>query len=87
MEHIGLKLGDKTDSGLCGASELFSCKAAAASSYSQIGNLPIAVIGEAYYLCALLMIILARVLSTRFGSDIWLTLGFTSILGALYAHF
>ena len=87
MEHIGLKLGDKTDSGLCGASELFSCKAAAASSYSQIGSLPIAVIGEAYYLCALLMIILVRVLPIRFKSDIWLTLGLTSILGALYALF
>ena len=87
MEHIGLKLGDKTDSGLCGASELFSCKAAAASSYSQIGSLPIAVIGEAYYLWALVMVIIIRFIPERFRSTIWQTLGLSSILGALYALF
>ena len=32
FESIGLKLGDKTDSGLCGMSETFSCKAAAAAA-------------------------------------------------------
>jgi len=85
-EHIGLKLGDKTDSGLCGASELFSCKAAAASVYSQVGNLPIAVIGEAYYLCVLLAIVIARFLP-RVSGETYLTLGLTSVLGAIYSLF
>ena len=83
-EHIALKLRDQTDSGLCGASELFSCKAAAASVYSQIGQLPIAVIGEAYYLCALIIIILVKVLP-KLQPNAFFTLGFTSTLGVLYS--
>ncbi len=66
-EHIDLKLGDTADSGVCGASELFSCKAAAASEYgsltwqtsSGLVELPIAAVGEAYYLTALLTLIAA----------------------------
>ena len=86
FESIGLKLGDKTDSGLCGASELFSCKAAAASVYSEIGSLPISVIGEAYYLCALLLIIVVRFLPSL-SSGLLLSLGATACLSALYSLF
>ena len=86
FESIGIKLGDKTDSGLCGMSETFSCKAAAASVYSEIGSLPISVIGEAYYLCALLMILIARLIPT-FRSRLLMTLGVTASLSALYSLF
>ena len=87
MEHIGLKLGDTADSGLCGVSEIFSCKAAAASVYSQIAGLPIAVIGEAYYVCALLLLVLARFLPYKFRKEALLTFGVTASLSGLYSLF
>ena len=47
-------------SGICGASELFSCKAAAKSIYSQIFGLPIASLGQAFYCSVLLLLISER---------------------------
>jgi len=65
LEHISLKLGDEADSGVCGASTLFSCKEAAKSAYGSILGLPIAAIGEAFYLTTLLSLITIKISSLR----------------------
>jgi protein-disulfide isomerase len=104
-EHIALKLGDTADSGVCGASELFSCKTAAASEYGSLTwqtstglvELPIAALGEAYYLTALITLIAAG-LSLGLGARRRETLGVkasaavdalagASALSALYSVF
>ena len=85
-EHIGFKLGDLTDHGICSVSQAFSCKAVAASVYSNILDLPIAVIGQAYYLMAFLLLMITLFFA-RHKADILKYLGATSILGAVYSLF
>jgi protein-disulfide isomerase/uncharacterized membrane protein len=87
QEHISFKLGDLSDHGICAVSQLFSCKAAAASMYSNIGGLPIAVIGEAYYLMALLLVICVIFCSASKREEFYRYLGATSIVGAVYSIF
>ena len=97
LEHLQLKLGDESDHGVCGASSLFSCKAAAASAFGSIGELPIAAIGEAYYLTALISLVLAfftlrsahQQTSARaqWGSLVLSALTGASMLGLLYSLF
>lgn len=84
--HIELKLGNKEDSGLCGSSEVFSCKAAASSEYSELFGLPIAVLGQAFYLCALVVLVWARLSKAR-RETLLDTLGMTISLSALYSAF
>ena len=85
--HVELKIGDTRDTGLCAISELFSCKAAAQSSYSELFEIPIAVIGEAYYICVILMLVLCRLLNPRWGQAGLIVLGITTSLTALYSVF
>ena len=88
QEHIGFKLGDLTDSGVCGASTLFSCKAAAASVYSNIFGLPIAAIGEAYYLTGLLLLISARLTQkSKWGESVSPLLGGAATISVIYSLF
>jgi len=65
LEHISLKLGVEDDSGICASSTLFSCKAAAKSAYGAILGLPIAAIGEAFYLTAILTLITVKLSALR----------------------
>lgn len=65
LEHISLKLGVEDDSGICGSSALFSCKAAAKSAYGALFGLPISTIGEAFYLTTLLALMTVKVSSLR----------------------
>lgn len=69
LEHISLKLGDEADNGICGSSTLFSCKAAAKSAFGSILGLPIAAIGEAFYLTALLILITIKLSALRVPMD------------------
>lgn len=59
--HISIKFSGGRDSGIC-AMDQFSCAGAAKSVYSELFGLPIAVLGEAYYLCALLWVVACALL-------------------------
>jgi len=85
--HIELKIGNTRDTGLCAASEFFSCKAAAKSPYSELFDIPIAVIGEAYYICVILMLVLCRLLNPRWGQAGLIILGITTSLSVIYSLF
>ena len=57
VDTIYLGAGDK---GICGAGDAFSCADAATSWLSSIGGLPISALGEAFYMAALVLVILGR---------------------------
>lgn len=85
--HISSKLGGG-DTGICAASASFSCAEAATSVYSSILGLPIAVLGEAFYLCALLWVIACALLLKPRRAEIGLILlGGATTLSALYSVF
>ncbi len=63
QKHIGFKWGGAADSGVC-AGPSFSCKDAAESAMSEIGGLPVAALGLAFYAT---VVVLA--LAIRFGRE------------------
>lgn len=85
--HIEFKLGDEHDSGLCAASELFSCKAAAGSVYSELFGIPIAALGEAYYICVLLVLACSVWLKPDWKQSGLTVVGITAALSVLYSLF
>jgi protein-disulfide isomerase/uncharacterized membrane protein len=85
--HIELKLGDEQDSGLCAASDFFSCKAAAGSSYSELFGVPIAVLGEAYYACILFVILYCGFMKPDWRRNGLILIGITAMLSVIYSLF
>ncbi len=84
--HIRTTVLGATDTGLCAQFAGFSCADAVSSVYSTLGSLPIAVLGQAWYVVVLLLAGLVR-----FGGDkadgvreaLWLG----AILGVGYSAF
>ncbi len=74
-KHVAARAGGGggVDEGLCSALTIFSCEETATSAVSEVGGLPLAVVGAGYYLAVLL---LAGLL--RFGARI-----FTRVPGVL----
>ena len=58
--HVSSHFGKGGDSGLCTALQIFSCDAAAKSDFSQIGDLPVSVLGAAFYAALLVILPLGR---------------------------
>ena len=58
--HIATHYSNKGDTGICGASEAFSCADAARSEYGDLFGLPIAALGLAFYGVVLVAAALAR---------------------------
>jgi protein-disulfide isomerase len=58
--HLDAAYGKGGDTGLCGAADGFSCADAANSVYAEIGGLPIAALGMAFYLAVFVMAAVAR---------------------------
>ena len=83
QKHIGHRLGEAIDTGVCG-SQGASCAAAVGSSYGTLFGLPIAALGEAYYLCVLGVLIWAR-FGKKSRSACLDILGLTSLLSVLYS--
>ena len=100
LEHVDLKLGNTEDQGLCNLVDFFSCKAAAQSSYSEFLGMPIAALGEAYYITALLTLLALRFTSKSQKDEVHSTstpstsvnfslstLGLASIFSVIYSLF
>ncbi len=65
QKHIGYKWGGAADSGICAGASV-SCEEAAKSAMSEIGDLPVAVLGLAFYVVVLLMVGAWRFAEERF---------------------
>lgn len=85
--HIATKFANGGDSGLCAAAEGFSCSDVARHALSSIGSLPIAALGEAFYLTLLLGVLLMRFLPAGKLPRIADSLLLASTLGVLYSVF
>jgi len=84
--HIQSVFQNAGDTGVCAASDLFSCADAARSWLSSIGGLPIAVLGEAFYVAVLLLVAIRR-FSPRSLPGLADVLFFSSLLSVLYSIF
>ncbi len=60
MEIHALAAVGAADTGICASGAAFSCKDAALSSLGSLAGLPVATLGFAFYLCALLMVVAHR---------------------------
>lgn len=58
--HLDAHFSGAGDTGVCAAGEGFSCADAANSTYAEIGGLPIAAIGMAFYVAVFVMAAVAR---------------------------
>ncbi|MCA9544418.1 MAG: thioredoxin domain-containing protein [Myxococcales bacterium] len=85
--HIATKFGTGGDTGLCAAAEGFSCSDVARHALSSIAGLPIAALGEAFYLTLLLSVFLIRFLPKGKLPGIADSLLVASTLGVLYSVF
>jgi protein-disulfide isomerase/uncharacterized membrane protein len=84
--HIRSVYQNATDSGVCAASDLFSCAEAARSWLSSIGSLPVAALGEAFYLTLLVLAAIQR-FSPRSLPGLPDVFYFSSLLSVLYSAF
>lgn len=84
--HVLTNFGSAADTGLCAAVEGFSCADAAQSEYAKIGSLPIAALGEAYYLAILGLTAIQRFkpAMSRLGPNI---VFFSALLGVGYSGY
>ncbi|MCA9541009.1 MAG: thioredoxin domain-containing protein [Myxococcales bacterium] len=57
--HIDTRYLQLGDSGICGSDPAFSCADVATSRFAELGGLPIASLGQAFYLAALAMVLLS----------------------------
>jgi protein-disulfide isomerase/uncharacterized membrane protein len=84
--HLGATYFGAGDIGLCGQFEGFGCTEVAQSGYSSIAGLPVAVLGQAYYVAVLIMAAIWRFKAEtlpRIGDAILLSAG----LSVLYSAF
>lgn len=58
--HLQASYGKGGDTGVCGAADGFSCADAANSVFAELGGLPIAALGMAFYIAVLVMAAVAR---------------------------
>ncbi len=84
--HIETHYANGTDTGICAAAEGFSCSDVARSALSSVGDLPIAALGEAFYLTVFLIAALLRFAPKRVprAADALLA---ASLLGVAYSVF
>lgn len=82
--HLVVHYGSGAAGGLCDLSERVNCNVAAASDFAQIGGIPNAVIGLAFYLAALVPLILAWKRRDPWAAPL-LVLGFS--LASVYSLF